>query len=162
MQLEKIVTDWYTFYCQPETLSTMKNCILYISEYNLEVLKKKINDIMNDSTIDSLIKEMEYEQFKPIINFVKKHGIVLKEKVMQTEELEFIKENNSYIVIVKDIRDIRDMNESMRNISIEKAVNDTIFIALSEDAQIITIKDAVGEVITANNIPVFSLNIRLP
>ena len=54
------------------------------------------------------------------------------------------------------------MNESMKNISIEKAVNDTIFIALAEDAQIITIKDAIGEVITANNIPVFSLNIRLP
>ena len=81
---------------------------------------------------------------------------------MQTEELEFIDENNSYIVVVKDIRDIRDMNESMKNISIEKAVNDTIFIALAEDAQIITIKDAIGEVITANNIPVFSLNIRLP
>ena len=162
MQLEKIVTDWYTFYCQPETLSTMKNCILYISEYNLEILKKKINDIINDSNLDSLIKEIEYEQFKPIINFVKRHGVALKEKVMQTEELEFIKENNSYIVVVKDIRDIRDINESMKNISIEKAVNDTIFIAFSEEAQIITIKDAVGEVITANNIPVFSLNIRLP
>lgn len=162
MQLEKIVTDWYTFYCQPETLSTMKNCILYISEYNLETLKKKINDTMNDSSIDSLIKEMEYEQFKPIISFVKRHSLTLKEKVMQTEELEFIDENNSYIVVVKDIRDIRDMNESMKNISIEKAVNDTIFIALAEDAQIITIKDAIGEVITANNIPVFSLNIRLP
>lgn len=162
MQLEKIVTDWYTFYCQPETLSTMKNCILYISEYNLEMLKKKINDVMNNSSLDSLIKEIEFEQFKPIINFVKRNNIALKEKVMQTEELEFIEENNSYIVVVKDVRDIRDMNESMKNVSIEKAVNDTIFIALSEEAQIITIKDSVGEFIAANNIPVFSLNIRLP
>ena len=161
MQLEKIVTDWYTFYSQPETLSTMKNCILYISEYNLEMLKKKINNTINDANLDSLIKEMEFEQFKPIVQFVKKHNHLLKEPVMQTEELEFIKENNSYIVVVKDVRDIHDMNESMKHITIEKAVNDTIFIALSEEAQIITVKDSVGEIISANNIPVFSLNIRL-
>lgn len=161
MQLEKIVTDWYTFYSQPDTLSTMKNCILYISEYNLNMLKIKINNTINDANLDSLIKEMEFEQFKPIVQFVKKHNHLLQEPVMQTEELEFIKENNSYIVVVKDVRDIHDMNESMKNAAIEKAVNDTIFIALSEEAQIITVKDSVGEIISANNIPVFSLNIRL-
>jgi len=80
---------------------------------------------------------------------------------MQPEELEFIKENNSYIVVVKDVRDIHDMSESMKYVVIEKAVNDTIFIALSEEAQIITVKDAVGEIVSANNIPVFSLNIRI-
>ena len=161
MQLEKIVTDWYTFYSQPDTLSAMKNCILYISEYNLEMLKTKINKTINDVNLDLLIREMEFEQFKPIIQFVKKHNHLLKENVMQTEELEFIKEHNSYIVVVKEVRDIHNMNETMKNVIIEKAVNDTIFIALSEEAQIITIKDAVGEIIAANNIPVFSLNIRL-
>lgn len=161
MQLEKIVTDWYTFYSQPDTLSTMKNCILYISEYNLNMLKIKINNTINDANLDSLIKEMEFEQFKPIIRFVKRHNHLLKEHVMQTEELEFIKENNSYIVVVKDVRDIHDISETMKNAIIEKAVNDTIFIALSEEAQIITVKDAIGEIISANNIPVFSLNIRL-
>jgi len=74
MQLEKIVTDWYTFYSQPDTLSNMKNCILYISEYNLEMLKKKINDTMNNANLDTLIKEMELEQFKPIIMFVKSNN----------------------------------------------------------------------------------------
>ena len=125
------------------------------------MLKIKINNTINDANLDSLIKEMEFEQFKPIIRFVKRHNHLLKEHVMQTEELEFIKENNSYIVVVKDVRDIHDISETMKNAIIEKAVNDTIFIALSEEAQIITVKDAIGEIISANNIPVFSLNIRL-
>lgn len=161
MLLEKMVTDWYTFYCQPDTLSSMKNCVIYISEYNLEMLKFKINEILNDTTTHRIVKEMDFNGYKPIINFIKRNNSLLKENVMQTEEIEFIKENNSYIVVVKDIKDIRNMNESMHDIAVEKADNDTIFIALFEEAQIITIRDAVNRIIKENSIPVFALNIRL-
>lgn len=161
MQLEKIVTDWYTIYCQPETIASMKNCIIYISEYNVELLKRKINEVLNDNSIPKVIKEIDWVQYTPIISFIKRNLNKLNNNAVQTEELVFMEENNSYIVVVKDVKDIRTMNETMNDIAITRADNETIFIALFEEAQIITVRDSIAKIINENSIPVFHLNIRI-
>ena len=160
MQLEKIVMDWYTLHSKPMYLNCIKNCIIYISEYNLECLKKKINEIINDKSEPLFFKELEVREYAQIINFVKKNNAVLNEKVMQTDNLPFIEKNNSYIVLVKDVHDIRVMNSELEGLNIAKEVNDTIYIALAEEAQLLTIKDSIEYFVTQNSIPVSVLNIK--
>lgn len=160
MQLEKIVIDWYTLYCKPSTLNDLKNCVVYISEYNIEQFKIAVNKIINDKEKRISEKKFELEQYQNIITFIKKHNSQIKEDVLQTDEILFSKENNSYIVIVKDVKDIRVMNNNLKDRYIDKSENDTIFIALFEEAQIMTVKDSVSELISEQGMPVFCLNIR--
>ena len=160
MQLEKIVIDWYTLYCKPSILNNFKNCVVYISEYNIEQFKIAVNKIINDKEKRISEKKFELEQYQDIITFIKKHSSQMKEDVLQTDELLFSKENNSYMVIVKDVKDIRVMNDSLKDRYIDKSENDTIFIALFEEAQIMTVKDSVSELILEQGMPVFCLNIR--
>lgn len=160
MQLEKIVMDWYTIHSKPMYINSIKNCVIYVSEYNLECLKKKINEIINAKYESPFLKELEIREYANIINFVKRNNVVLKEKVMQTDELPFIEANNSYIVLVKDVHDIRVMNSELEGLHIAKEVNDTIYIALAEEAQLLTIKDSIEYFVTQNSIPVSVLNIK--
>ena len=160
MQLEKIVIDWYTLYCKPSILNNFKNCVVYISEYNIEQFKIAVNKIINDKEKRISEKKFELEQYQDIITFIKKHSSQIKEDVLQTDELLFSKENNCYMVIVKDVKDIRVMNDSLKDRYIDKSENDTIFIALFEEAQIMTVKDSVSELISEQGMPVFCLNIR--
>ena len=160
MQLEKIVTDWYTFYCRPSALNNMKNCIIYISDYNLQCLKKAINDIVNNKDLSKFQKEIELESFNKIIGFVRKNNVELNKEFVQTDELEFIKENNSYIVVVKETKDVRLLKEGLKNLYIQKEENETIYVALFENAQIFTIKDSLCRTITKYEIPLFFTNIK--
>lgn len=160
MQLEKIVMDWYTLYCKPSTLNNLKNCIIYISEYNIEQFKVEVNKIVADKNKMLSEKKFELEQYQNIIAFIKKYNSQIKENVLQTDELLFSKENNSYIVMVKDVKDIRVMNDELKDRYIEKSENDTIFIALFEEAQIMTVKDSVSELVSEQGMPIFCLNIR--
>lgn len=160
MQLEKIVTDWYTFYCKPTTLNEMKNCIIYISAYNIECFKKAINKIINNRDFTPIRREIELQGYEKIISFIRKNSNKLNKDYMQTDELEFIKENNSYIVVVKETKDIRTINDKLKDKYIEKEENDTVFIGLLEEAQILTIKDTICELISEYEIPVFCLNIK--
>ena len=160
MQLEKIVIDWYTLYCKPSILNNLKNCVVYISEYNIDCFKLEVNKIINDKEKKISEKKFELEQYQNIITFIKKHNTQIKEDVMQTDEMLFSKENNSYIVVVKDVKDIRAMNDNLRDKYIEKSESDTMFIALFEEAQIMTVKDSVSELISEQGMPIFCLNIR--
>lgn len=160
MQLEKIVVDWYTLYCRPSTLDNLKNCIIYISEYNVECFKDEINKIINDKKKPAKEKKFELEQYKNIINFIRKNNSSLKEEVLQTDELVYMEQNNSYIVIVKDTKDIKAMNDELKDRYIERSENDTLFIALFEEAQILTVKDSVSEFVSGFGLPIFCLNIR--
>lgn len=160
MQLEKIVTDWYTFYCKPTTLNEMKNCVIYISANNIECLKWEINKTINNKALTPAQKEIELQGFERFISFIRRNNSILNKEYVQTDELEYIKENNSYIVVVKETREIRELNDKLKDKYINQEENDTIFIGLLEEAQILTIKDTVCELISENEIPVFCLNIK--
>lgn len=160
MQLEKIVTDWYTFYCKPTTLNEMKNCIIYISANNIECLKWEINKTINNKGLTPAQKEIELQGFERFISFIRRNNAILSKEYVQTDELEYIKENNSYIVVVKETRDIRELNDKLNDKYINQEENDTIFIGLLEEAQILTIKDTVCELVSEYEIPVFCLNIK--
>lgn len=160
MQLEKFVTDWYTFYCKPLKINELKNCVIYISAYNIECFKKTVNDIMNNNSLSKFQKEIELESFAEIIAFIKRNSKALNEEVVQTEELLFIKENNSYIVVVKETKDIRNLKKELETINIDRDVNESIFIAIAEESQLITIKDTTCDLIRDFELPVFCLNIK--
>ena len=160
MQLEKFVTDWYTLYSSTFKIKEMKNCIFYISEGNLEALKKKINEILTDKKLDRSEKEFQFGIYKDFVSFIRRNSAQLGEDVMQTDELAFNYENNSYIVVVKKTKDVRLGLKELQNKNIDILENETIFIALNEEAQIITVKDSFEELIKENKVPVFCLNIR--
>lgn len=160
MQLEKIVTDWYTIYSSPSKINSLKNCVLYISYSNLQKIKKVINDIVNDTKLKDFEKEMELSGFASIIDFIKRNYKEIESDYLETEELSFIEENNSFIVVVKEVRDVRQLNNELDDIVLNKEENDTLFVALLEDAQIFTVKDSFCYMIKEYEIPVFSLNIK--
>ena len=157
MQLEKIVTDWYTFYAKTSFLNEIKNCIIYISERNINRLKKEINNTVNSKDISFLQKELDLEAFKNFINFIRVNNSLISQDCIQTDELLFVKANNSYIVVVKETKDVTTFSEGLE---LDDYENDTIYIALSEDSQILTVKDSLCEIIQEYEFPVFCLNIR--
>lgn len=160
MQLEKIVTDWHTLYSSPSKINNLKNCVIYISYSNLQKLKRMINGIVNDSKLKDYEKEVELLNFDKIIDFIKRNNAEIESDYLETEELPFVSENNSFIVIVKEVRDIRKMNEDLYDITLSKEENETVYVALLEDAQILTIKDSFCYMIKEYEIPVFYLNIK--
>lgn len=160
MQLEKIVTDWYTLFCSPSKINNLRNCVIYISYSNLQKVKKSINNIVNDASLKDFQRKAELSGFEPIIEFIKTNNKDLKSDYLETEELPFIQSNNSFIVIVKETKDIKLLNENLSELDINKEENDTIYVALIEEAQILTVKDSFCYTIDEYEIPVFVLNIR--
>lgn len=160
MQLEKIVTDWYTMYCSPSKIKNLKNCAIYISYSNLQKLKSEINGIVNNHKLSEFEKEVELLNFDQIIKFIRNNNNQIESDYMQTDELEFIPENNSFIVVVKDTKNIKMLNEKLTNLEVTKEENDTLYLALIEEAQILTIKDALCNKILKYELPIFTLNIK--
>ena len=159
MLLEKIVVDWYTLYAKPTTISEMKNCIIYTSLNNIECLKKKINELFNDRDMDETMKEFELNLYNDIVKFIKRNMANFNDIRVQSDKLEFKKENNSYFIIVRETKDITQNNPKLENIKISREENEAIFIALSEGSQFLTIDDTIIELINKNEIPVFCVNI---
>lgn len=160
MQLEKIVTDWHTLFCAPSKIKDLKNCIIYISYSNLQKLKSEINNIVNNKSLDDFEKEMQLYSFDKIVGFIRTNFKEIESDYMQTDEIEFISENNSFIVVVKDTKNIKMLNNKLDNLELTKEDNDTIYISLIEEAQIFTVKDTLCEKIHEYKIPVFALNIK--
>lgn len=160
MQLEKIVTDWYTLYSSPSKIQSLKNCIIYLSYSNLEQFKKAINGIINDKNLTDFQKEVELSGYEELIKFIKQNYEVIESDYLETEEIPFIEENNSFVVIVKEVKDVKQLSPAYFDLPFTREENDTAFVALLEDSQIFTVKDSFCYMIKEYEIPVFALNIK--
>lgn len=158
MLLEKMVVDWTTIYSYPDSLDYLTNCVIYISISNFNILKQKINADINSSSRGN--REHIIKRYNSFIRFVKKHSKKLNEHVMQTDELIYNEKNNSYIVVVKDVKDVRLLSESLEDVYFEDYENETIFVAISEESQILTGSDLIMELIEENELPIFIVDIR--
>ena len=154
--LEKIVIDWKTLFSRPILVRNMKNCILYISDSNIEKYKQRINKFINSPNTSKEYINAELIYHKDFINFIKHNSEIINQPVMQTDEILFDKNNNSYIVIVKSTKDVSLMLPN--SLPLNQCDNDTLFIALAEEAQLFTTSSSLLDAISNNNLAVFIIN----
>lgn len=159
MKLEKIVTDGMTLFFNPNMVKNMTNCVIYLSEKNYNHFLELVYNFQTNRQTPEFIKKEKMQSFKKFIDFGKKNIDVINKDCVQTDELLWDERNNSYIVIVKQVKNIGKTMQLPIKAFLDDYVNDTIYIGLSEEATIVTASRDVIITIKENKLDVATIDL---
>lgn len=157
MELNKITTDAMSLYGKPSLFYEMKDTIIYISYSNYSLLKSLIQNTISTSPIED--KGDEVRRYSPIINFVKNNDKLLSGDFLQSDPILFIESQNNYIAIQKDIKDVSIIANGIPKNYLSEDENDTIYTAIVESTELLSLNVCILDPIERFEIPVFAINI---
>lgn len=158
MELNKITTDGISLYGMPNLFYEMKDTVIYISYSNYLLLKNLIKDAINNA-VSSSDKSYEVKRYAPIINFVKNNEELINGDFLQSDPILFSEEKNNFIAIQKDTKDVAISIEKVPERYLTKEENDTIYTALIESTELLTLNACILEPIERFEIPILAINI---
>lgn len=158
MELNKITTDALSLYGMPNLFYEMNNTIIYISYSNYLLLKRLIKEAI-DNALSSKSKTIEVKRYAQLIRFVKNNEEQINKEFLQSDPMVLCEDKNNYIAIQKDTKNIALTIDSISPTYLSKEENDTIYTALIESTELLTLNACILEPIERFEIPIFAINI---
>ena len=158
MNLNKITTDAISLYAKTDLFKNMDNTIIYLSYSNYLLLKKLIIERVN-SAISEEVKAIELKTMKELIDFVNVNDSLLNGDFLQSDPLPYINSKNIFIAIQKDVKKISEAVESIRPDYLTEEENDTLYTALLESTEVLTLNRGLLDPINDFEIPIFAIDI---
>lgn len=158
MEYNKITTDALTLYGKPDFINEIKDTYIYISYSNYTLLKDMIVEGINKG-VTAEEKNIEKKIMSTYILFIQKYDKKLREDYVQTDPLLLDEENNVFMIIQKDVKDISGTYEGLSAGYLSTEENDTIYTALLESTELLTINSCISDPVKDFDIPVFTINI---
>lgn len=158
MELNKITTDALSIYGMPSLFYEMKDTVIYISYSNYLLLKNLVKDAINKA-VSSSDKSYEVKRYAPIINFVKNSEEIISGEFLQSDPILLSEEKNNFIAIQKDTKDVSISTPTVPKNYLSEEENDTIYTALIESAELLTLNACILEPIKRFEIPILAINI---
>lgn len=158
MNLNKITTDAISLYAKTDLFKNMDNTIIYLSYSNYLLLKKLIIEGVN-SAISEEVKAIELKIMKELIDFVNVNDSLLNGDFLQSDPLPYINSKNIFIAIQKDVKKISEAVENIRPDYLTEEENDTLYTALLESTEVLTLNKGLLDPINDFEIPIFAIDI---
>ena len=96
---------------------------------------------------------------KELIDFVNVNDSLLNGDFLQSDPLPYINSKNIFIAIQKDVKKISEAVESIRPDYLTEEENDTLYTALLESTEVLTLNKGLLDPINDFEIPIFAIDI---
>lgn len=158
MSLNKITTDAMSLYAKINLFKSMENSIIYLSYSNYVLLKKLIKKGIH-TAVSKEVRAIELETMKELIDFINTNDNLLKDDFLQSDPLPYIESKQLFIAIQKDVKKISEAVESIRPDYLTEEENDTLYTALIESTEVLTLNRGLLDPINDFEIPIFAIDI---